>query len=209
MLRPSIHCALFCLALGCHGSNQQAATPATPPPGGNGDAQECEKVKGLARICYDSADPNVACSDLRAAAVNEAAKADWKPSAQQALGELCSRACEARHAGVTWLQVDQGFNCGGGGAAASGAPTPLPGTYQPGLGQPMIVIENQLEYDVTIVFGGTSTDSIKVPAGSKVEVRIPAGTFTFNASMSNGESIAGAHAVEQDNAYTWVFSRQQ
>lgn len=94
-------CLLACI--------EEAPPPKTPEPNASQDA--CEKVKDLARICYDVSDPGISCSAIRQTTIQGAAEANLKPSLQEKLGTLCEAACTQRKNGTSWTEISGRLDC--------------------------------------------------------------------------------------------------
>jgi hypothetical protein len=86
-------------------------------------------------------------------------------------------------------------------------PAALPGTYQPGLGNPFIQIQNNLDYDlsISVTDGAGYSHNAYVYPHSTYDLTVSPGTFQYYAS-ANGQSDSGSYSVEYDNAYTWSWT---
>ncbi len=109
MTRLLVALGLVCAPVVLLACTEQAPPPKTPEANASRDA--CEKVKDLARICYDVSDPGISCSAIRQTTIQGAAEANLKPSLQEKLGTLCEAACNERKHGTSWGEISGRLDC--------------------------------------------------------------------------------------------------
>jgi hypothetical protein len=75
----------------------------------------------------------------------------------------------------------------------------------PHLEEPEIVVENLSEKNLTINFSGEASRNMWISPRSEKRIKLPAGTYNYEANAKGIAPITGKLTFERQHRYTWRF----
>lgn len=82
---------------------------------------------------------------------------------------------------------------------------PFSSQYVPHLEKPEIVVENLSEKNLTISFSGDTSKNMWISPRSEKRMKLPAGTYKYEANAPGIAPISGTLTFEKQHRYTWRF----
>lgn len=82
---------------------------------------------------------------------------------------------------------------------------PFRSQYVPHLEEPEIVVENLSKKNLTINFSGETSRNMWISPHSEKRIKLPAGTYSYEASAPGIAPITGKLTFEKQHRYSWTF----
>ena len=82
---------------------------------------------------------------------------------------------------------------------------PFRSQYVPHLEEPEIVVENLSKKNLTINFSGETSRNMWISPHSEKRIKLPAGTYKYEANAPGIAPISGTLTFEKQHRYTWTF----
>jgi len=95
--------------------------------------------------------------------------------------------------------------CGGHTSQSSGSSGPFHAEYVEGLIEPEVNIKNKTELSITVQINGPASKLMTIGPNSDEAIKVPAGTYNFEASAEGARSTSGQTAFQENHRYTWTF----
>lgn len=89
--------------------------------------------------------------------------------------------------------------------SASEPKGPFQTQYVPHLEEPEIVVENRSGKNLTLTFSGETSKNMWISPYSEHRIKLPAGTYHYEASAPGIAPIFGKLTFEKKHRYTWRF----